>query len=209
MKRGSQVGKIFFSSPFTWMALLAIVVLEWIFISWFQPPFSLMAGVLGLGVVMLVLWPVFYLRSGAFRRRYQQSPHDTDVAELKGLLTSCSDSFRRPVEECLMLLDNIQEEFPGSPFQSDLERILQNLLDVSRNHAQFYSRLQQFGTSQQQRTMQSVLQQQVRSVENSLTTLKAFSGHLTLLDTHPEDYERIGSDLKTINQELEDVIQEV
>lgn len=108
-----------------------------------------------------------------------------------------------------MLLDNIQEEFPGSPFQSDLERILQNLLDVSRNHAQFYSRLQQFGTSQQQRTMQSVLQQQVRSVENSLTTLKAFSGHLTLLDTHPEDYERIGSDLKTINQELEDVIQEV
>jgi hypothetical protein len=57
--------------------------------------------------------------------------------------------------------------------------------------------------------METVLKQQIRSVENSLSALKAFSGNLTLLDVHPEDYEKIGGHLKDINQELQNVIQEV
>ncbi len=209
MTRRPEVTKIVLTYPFTWLAGLFVVVPEWAFFAWFRPPFLIGAGMVGLGLVLLVIWPVIFLRSQAFRQLYMRLPNELDMKELKKLLRTCSDSFRKPAQECLALLDNTRQEFQSQTFQSELDRIFQNLFDLSRNHSLLYARLQQFGTTQQQKAMQHILQQQVRSVENSLTALKTFSGNLTLLDAHPEDYERMGSDLKAINQELQNVIQEV
>ena len=209
MGRSQHVAKIFLAHPFTWLALLVIIILEGAFMAWFRPPLLMTLLMLGIGAALLAAWPVMFLRSTVFQTLYNQMPYETERQELEKLLKSCSESFRKPAQECLALLDKIRREFQADPFQSDLDNIFQNLLDLSRNHVQFYARQQKFGTAQQKQTMQNVLKQQVLSVENSLTALKTFSGHLTLLDARPEDYEKIGSDLKAINQELQNVIQEV
>jgi hypothetical protein len=209
MRGRNQVLKIFFTYPLTWLAVIVTIGMEWAFIKWFHPPLLMTFMLFGLGIVMLAVWPLVFLKSQAFRQRYNQMPYETDLKELEKTLAACSESFRKPAQECLVLLDKIRQEFQAPMFQDELDRIFRNLFDLSRNHVQLYSRTQQFGTAQQKQTMQNILKQQVRSVENSLTALKAFSGNLTLLDTHPEEYEGMGNNLKAINQELQNVIQEV
>jgi hypothetical protein len=209
MEREQRVAKIFWMNPFTWLAGFFVIVSEWGFITWFQPPLTIVAGVIAVGVVLLALWPLLFLKSGAFRQRYTQLPHELELKELNKLLESCAETFRRPAQECLALLESTRREFQSQAFQSELDLIFYNLSDLSRNHVLLYGRRNQFGTDEQKRTMQSILQQQVRSVENSLSALRSFSGNLTLLDAHPEDHAKMGSNLKAINQELQNVIQEV
>ncbi|MCP4398390.1 MAG: hypothetical protein GY801_13970, partial [bacterium] len=194
---------------FTWLAFLFVIACEWGFISWFQPPFLITVGSSAAGIVLLALWPLLFFKSGAFRQRYTQLPRELEQKELSKLLDSCAESFRTPARECLALLESTNREFQSQSFQSELDRIFYNLSDLSRNHALLYARRHQFGTAEQKRTMQSILQQQERSVENSLAALRSFSGNLTLLDAHPEDHAKMGSNLKAINQELQNVIQEV
>lgn len=195
------------ASPFTWVALLIVVGLEIAFYRWFQPPLTLAALIIGLGGMLLLIWPVLFLRSQSFREVYQEMPYKSDVSDLQKRLKSCHASFRAPAEECIVMIEKIQQEFQADTFRGDLERIIENLMELTQNHLQLTSRLERFGTPQQKQLMQSILDQQVRSVENSLTTLRAFSGNLTLLEANPEDVEKIGSDLRTVNQELEHVIQ--
>jgi len=209
MGREQRISKIFWTNPFTWLSFLIVIAVEWGFITWFQPPFLITGGAIAAGIIVLALWPPIFLKSGAFRQRYTQLPHELEQKELKKLLASCAETFRQPAQECLDLLESTRREFQSQSFQSELDRIFYNLFDLSRNHVLLYTRLQQFGTDEQKRTMQSILQQQVRSVKNSLTALRSFSGNLTLLDAHPEDYEKMGSNLKAINEELQNVIQEV
>ena len=195
------------ASPLTWLALLVILGFEAAFDLWFQPSPFMLAVMSGVGVFLFILWPIFYVRSGDFQAVADQLPCKMDVAALEKLLKTCDEPFRQPAYECIALLEKTQQEFKSQTFQSDLDRIVENLTQLSQNHLQLSSRLQRFGTAQQKQLMQSILQQQVRSVENSLTTLKAFSGNLTLLDAHPEELEKMGDDLKGINEELEHVIQ--
>ena len=209
MGRQQNVLALLMTYPFTWVAIVVVVLLEGLFIWWFTPPLFMKLVLFGIGVVLIAIWPVLFLRSQAFRQMAQQLPYKADVHALNTVLKSCSNAFRKPALECLALLDRTRQEFQSQTFQGELDRIFQNLYDLSRNHAQLYTRVQTFGTTEQKRTMQHLLQQQVTSVQNSLTTLKAFSGNLTLLDTNPDDYERMGNDLKAINDELQHVIQEV
>lgn len=209
MGRGRQIAKIISSYPFTWAAVVEIVVFGAAFILWFRPPLLTQLMVLAMGAVLLLLWPIVFLRSDAFRTIYHHLPYKQELDEFERLLRASSGSFQKPARECLALLEKTRQEFKSNVFDSDLDRIFQNLLDLTRNHVQFYARMQQFGTSDQQQTMHNILYQQERSVENSLTALKAFSGNLTLLDIRPDEYEKMGSDLKAINQELQNVIQEV
>ena len=203
-RRASQ---LVLASPFTWVALLIVAGLEIAFYRWFQPPLTLAALMIGLGGILLLIWPALLLRSQSFREMYQEMPYKSDVSELQKRLKSCHASFRAPAEECIVLIEKIQQEFQADTFQGDLERIIENLMELTKNHLQLTSRLERFGTPQQKQLMQSILAQQVRSVENSLTTLRAFSGNLTLLEANPEDIEKIGSDLRAVNQDLEHVIQ--
>ncbi len=195
------------ASPFTWFALLSVVGLEIAFYRWFHPPIMLAALMIGLGGMLLLIWPVLFLRSQSFHEVYQDMPYKSDVSDLQKRLKSCHASFRAPAEECIVMIEKIQQEFQADTFRGDLERIIENLMELTQNHLQLTSRLERFGTPQQKQLMQNILDQQVRSVENSLTTLRAFSGNLTLLEANPEDIEKIGSDLRTVNQELEHVIQ--
>ncbi|NJL59900.1 MAG: hypothetical protein HC887_09915 [Desulfobacteraceae bacterium] len=87
--------------------------------------------------------------------------------------------------------------------------MLINLTDLTRNHLQLYSRSRQFGTDEQQQAMMGLIQQQIRSVEESLTALKRFSGNLTLFDSQINTQKDIDEELKLINQGLQEAIREV
>lgn len=209
MGQRPSVLKILLASPFTWIAIVLIAVLEVGFFWWFTPSLLMTLIFLGIGGFLLVAWPIIFMNSKTFRQIAQQLPYKADVHTLTTILKSCSPAFRKPAEDCLALLDRTRQEFQSQTFHGELDRIFQNLYDLSQNHAQLYTRVQKFGTAEQKRTMQHLVQQQVQSVENSLNALKTFSGNLTLLDTNPGDYEQMGNDLKAINDELQHVIQEV
>ena len=209
MEREQRVAKIFWMNPFTWLAFAFVIACEGGFITWFQPPFLMTAGALAAGIVLLVLWPLIFFKSGAFRQRYTQLPYELERKELKALLESSAAPFRKPALELLELLNNTRLEFQSQSFQSELDSMFFNLADLSRNHVQLFNRVHQFGTEKQQAKMVDILQQQERSVKNSLEALRSFSGNLTLLDAHPEDHAKMGGNLKAINQELQNVIQEV
>lgn len=201
--------KIILSYPLTWIAVVEVALLEVAFLAWFHPPMLISGLAIGVGALFVVAWSIMFMRSTAFRQLYSQSPYKADRVQLEKMLhQSCTEAFRKPAFECLALLDKTRQEFRSQVFESDLERIFQNLVDLTQAHVQLNTRVGQFGTAEQKSTMQNILKHQVFSVENTLTALKSFSGNLTLLETHPEDLEKMGSDLKTINQELQKVIQE-
>ncbi len=209
MGRQQNVFKILFTYPFTWVAIGVVAAFEGFLMWWFTPAMLMKIIMIAAGGALIVAWPVIFFTSKTFRQLAQQQPYRANMQTLSTTLKSCSPAFRQPAQACLALLDRTRQEFQSQSFHSELDRIFQNLYDLSHNHAQLYTRVQKFGTADQQRTMQHLIQQQVQSVENTLNSLKTFSGNLTLLDTNPGDYEQMGNDLKAINDELQHVIQEV
>jgi len=209
MGRQQNVFKILFTYPLTWAAIGIVATLEGCFFWWFAPPLAMKIILIAAGVALIVAWPVIFLTSKTFRQLIEQQPYKANMNTLAVTLKSCSPAFRKPAQDCLALLDRTRQEFQSQTFHSELDRIFQNLYDLSRNHAQLNTRVKKFGTVEQKRTMQHLITQQVQSVQNSLNSLKTFSGNLTLLDTNPDDYEQMGNDLKAINDELQHVIQEV
>ncbi|PID56874.1 hypothetical protein CSB45_09415 [candidate division KSB3 bacterium] len=201
--------KIFWMNPFTYLAVFTVLVCEWGFITWFQPPFSIMVGVLATGIIVFAAWALIFFKFGSFQQRYSSLPYELERKELETLLKSAAAPFKKPALDLLDLLSNTRQEFQSQIFQQELDSMVSNLRDLSRNHVQLFSRVHQFGTEAQQKKMALILQQQAQSVKNSLEALRSFSGSLTLLDAHPDDHTKMGSNLKAINQELQNVIQEV
>lgn len=58
------------SHPATWLATLTVVGLEWSFMTWFQPNLLIAGLSLGLGFLLLILWPTIFLKSDAFADAY-------------------------------------------------------------------------------------------------------------------------------------------
>lgn len=86
--RSNHLLRVFLSYPPTWMAVFTIAAVEWAFFDWFQPPFSLKVGVLGVGVLLLLLWPVLLVRSKSFGElffRLSTEVKKEDLQELERL----------------------------------------------------------------------------------------------------------------------------
>lgn len=209
MGRVGRVVQLLLSSPQTWLVLIMVGVLEWGFFSWFQPSPAMAAASGGMGLLLLALWPVLYLRSESFSRRYYQTPEAVKSEDLEKRLDACHPSFRKPALACLALARQIGQEFTHAEFQDEVESLLQNLNELAVNHVELLERSRRFGTPQQKQTMARLLQDQADSVKHSLTALQRFSGNLTLFDLHVKDQKEIDGELKAINFGLQDAIQEI
>lgn len=207
--RRERIISAIFLYPLTWLAFCIVIAAEWAFMTWFEPPIPISAGIIGIGFILLVLWGAMFIRSEEFRRRYNRMPDETDSNDLEKLMSQCHPEFARAVRECLIMIEKIRKEFQRQAFQGEVEGLLINLTDLTRNHLQLYSRSRQFGTDEQQQTMQELIRQQIRSVEESLTALKRFSGNLTLFDSQINTQKDIDEELKLINQGLQEAIREV
>lgn len=209
MGRGRRVIQLILTSPWTWLALLLVGAMEWGFFQWFDPSPVMAAAGGGTGLLLLVLWPVIYLRSETFRRRYNRIPEAVKSEDLEKRLEACHPSFRKPAIACLALARQIRQEFTHPEFQDEVQSLLGNLDELTRNHVELLQRSRRFGTPQQKQTMAKLLQDQADSVKNSLTALQRFSGNLTLFDLHLKDQKEIDGELKAINFGLQDAIQEI
>lgn len=209
MNRISRVIRILATAPATWLMVVALAALEWIFLQWFRPPVPFLLAGAGVGIFLLLLWPVLFLRSEEFSRAYYGTPTTTDTDDLEKLLDSCHPTFQTPARACLALSQAIQKEFKGQTFLEEVDGMLQSLALLARNHIELFDRSQRFGTPEQKRTMNELLRDQARSVENSLVALQRFSGNLTLFDLHAKDRQDIDGELKAINIGLQDAIQEI
>lgn len=209
MNRGKRMGTLLLTAPQTWMAVVTLVILEAAFVYWFQPPWIVLAIAGGIGGVLLLLWPILYLRSETFRRRYHGVPEALDAGDLRRLLDQCDPTFQKPALECLTVAERIRKEFKGQAFLEDVDAMLQNLGELARNHAELRHRSQAFGTQQQRQTMKELLQQQARSVDGTLVALKRLGGNLTLFDLRVKDQREIDGELKAINAGLQDAMKEV
>jgi hypothetical protein len=209
MDKGRRIATVLLTAPQTWMAVLTLLVLETVFVYWFQPPWTMAAVAGGVGLFLLLLWPIVYGRSETFRRRYHGVPEALDDGDLRRLLDGCDPAFQSPAMECLALAAHIRREFKDQAFLDEVDAVLQNLGELARNHTELLHRSRAFGTDQQQRTMQGMLQQQARSVDGALVALKRLGGNLTLFDLQVKDQREIDGELKAINAGLQDAMKEV
>ncbi len=209
MDKGRRIATVLLTAPQTWMAVFTILVLEAGFVYWFQPPWTVAAAAGVVGLFLLLLWPIVYGRTEMFRRRYHGVPDALDEGDLRRLLDGCDPAFRTPALECLALAAQIRREFKDQAFLDEVDGVLQNLGELARNHTELFHRSRTFGTDQQQRTMQGMLQQQARSVDGALVALKRLGGNLTLFDLQVKDQREIDGELKAINAGLQDAMKEV
>jgi len=209
MNKGNRILKIILSSPPTWLVVISTFIMIWGFVQWFQPSIKILFAVCGAGVFLVLLWPLIFIRSDEFKRKYNMAPDEIKMDKLEKLLNSCIPAFKKPALECLALAKIIQNEFKDRAFQGEVETLLQNLNELAVNHSELLERSKKFGTKQQQQTMNQFLEEQAGSVESSLTALKKFSGNLTLFDLQVKDHKEIDRELKDINLGLQDAIREV
>lgn len=209
MNKGNRILKTILASSLTWAVIAITLIMIWGFVQWFQPSVSILLAVLGAGIFLLLLWPVLFIRSDEFRRKYNMAPDEVKMDELEKLIESCIPAFKKPAMECLSLAKTIQKEFKNRAFEGEVETLLQNLNELAVNHIELLERSKKFGTRQQQQTMNKLLEEQAGSVENSLTALKRFSGNLTLFDLHAKDQKEIDRELQDINLGLQEAIREV
>jgi hypothetical protein len=76
---GSRFLKALLSYPQTWVVVLLCVAFPAAFVSWFQPPFLLQLGVVGLAVILFLAWPLLFAGSAAFAQAYYRLPAEIDA----------------------------------------------------------------------------------------------------------------------------------
>jgi len=89
MNKENRILKIIMSSPPTWLAITSALIMIWGFVQWFQPSMKILFAVCGAGIFLLLLWPVIFIRSDEFQRKYNMVPDDIKMDKLEKLLNSC------------------------------------------------------------------------------------------------------------------------
>ena len=74
MPLASRVTNFVLSDLRTWLALAVVIGLEAAFFGWFRPSLPMMIAALALGGVAVVAWPLMFVRSESFARRFYEVP---------------------------------------------------------------------------------------------------------------------------------------
>jgi hypothetical protein len=122
---------------------------------------------------------------------------------------ACPEPFRAPAVESLSLIERVSREFPGQTYSYELESMVSNIRELAVNYKTLWDRSQLFGDADQKKRMNAIMQGQLIALGNTLSTLKTFSGNLTLLAANEEQSQAATDQLKDINQGLKEVIEEL
>lgn len=200
--------KAFFSYPFTWVVITLIILVHGAFSFWFPPSLIMQAVAFGIDVFSLGLWFVLAFKSKAFRERYSRMPYEDKAKEIVHILKKCPNVFSKPAQRCIDLIQKINQEFPDQSYSYELDLMLANIHNLAENNQTLYERSLAFGTQEQKANMQAIINQQIKAINNTLNTLKSFSGNLTLIAANQEQSVVATDELKYINQGLQEVIEE-
>ncbi len=83
------------SYPLSWMALLTIIAIEWAIFDWFDPSMLMQLAALGLGLVLLLVWPILFSRSETFLQLDIQALNQVKPKALEALALLESDLEKR------------------------------------------------------------------------------------------------------------------
>ena len=194
--------------PYTWAVLALILVAHLSFSWWFQPDPAMQRLAVGLDLLALLLWGLLALRSEAWRAWHNRMPYETTPRQIQKILAACPPTFAIPARQCLDLAQHIFQEFTEAAMRHELDALLSNIARLAHAHHTLHLRAQRFGTPEQKAAMVAILNKHVLSAENTLKTLQAFSGNLTLLSASVATDERATQELHFVNQGLQEVLQE-
>ncbi len=179
--------------PYTWAVLVLILVTHLSFSWWFQPAPAMQRLAVGLDIFAGLLWGILAVRSEAWRAWHNRMPYETAP---------------RQVQKVLELAQHICQEFTEDTSRHELDALITNMARLAHAHHTLHLRAQRFGTPEQKVAMAAMLQKHILSAANTLQTLQAFSGNLTLLSASVATDERATQELHFMNQGLQEVLQE-
>ncbi len=156
----------------------------------------------------VLLWGVLALQSEAWHTWHNRMPYDTTTRQVQKMLAECPPAFATPARQCLELARHISQEFTETASRHELDSLMTNITHLPPPHRTLHLRAQRFGTPEQKASMATMLHKHIVSVENTLQTLQAFSGNLTLLSASVATDERAIQELHFLNQGLQEVLQE-
>ena len=162
----------------------------------------------GLDMFALLLWGILALRSEAWRAWHNCMPYETTPRQVQKVLADCSPVFAISARQCLELVRHISQEFTEAATRHELDALITNIARLAHAHRTLHLRAQRFGTPEQKATMAAMLQKHITSAENTLKTLQAFSGNLTLRSASVATDECATQELPFMNQGLQEVLQE-
>ena len=195
--------------PPSWVVIAVVAVAEIGTAVWFQPSAVVLVPAIGVGAILLVLWPILLVRSPEFEGLLDRSRHASSMEVFARRLDGCYPSFAPAATDCWAIAERIRRE-PGSDTSGqEVDLPLQKLIKLTESHVNFYARSRQFGDSEQKKEMQVRLLKQVDHVENTRTSLLRLGGHLTILHLDTAGREEIGNELKSINRGLEEAVREL
>jgi len=185
--------------PYTWAVLALILVTHLSFSWWFQPAPAMQRLAVGLDLLALLLWGILAVRSESWRAWHNRMPYEATPRQVQKVLADCPPTFAVPARQCLELARHISQE---------LDTLITNMARLAQAHRTLHLRAQRFGTPEQKTSMAAMLHKHILSAENTLKTLQAFSGNLTLLSASVATDERATQELHFMNQGLQEVLQE-
>jgi hypothetical protein len=203
-----RLGRTLVLYPYTWAVLALILVTHLSFSWWFQPAPVMQRLAVGLDMFALLLWGILALRSEAWHAWHNRMPYETTPRQVQKVLVDCPPAFAIPARQCLELAQHISQEFTEAATRYELDALITNMAHLAHAHHTLHMRAQRFGTPEQKATMAAMLQKHIASAENTLKTLQAFSGNLTLLSASVATDERATQELHFMNQGLQEVLQE-
>ena len=162
----------------------------------------------GLDLLALLLWSILAVRSEAWRAWHNRMPYEATPRQVQKVLADCPPMFAVPARQCLELARHISQEFTEAATRHELDTLITNMARLAQAHRTLHLRAQRFGTPEQKTSMAAMLHKHILSAENTLKTLQAFSGNLTLLSASVATDERATQELHFMNQGLQEVLQE-
>jgi hypothetical protein len=199
----------FFTYPFTWLCLTLILVFHLLFQFWFNPSLPILLVLISGDFLLVSLWIILAFHSKAFKNYCMKKPEMERYNELNSIFKDCPDNFKNPAEECVELIRKMKDEFSDMHYDYEMDEMLLNIKILAENHRELYLRYLKFGTRKQKTEMKALLDSQVSSIQNTLTTLKSFSGNLSLLDAETSGGLNPISELKYTNEDLKKAIEEL
>lgn len=198
-----------FTYPLTWAVTGLIAVLHVVFNLLFAPSMIFTIIAFAVDLAGFCTWFVIAFKSEDFKKHYNKMPYENRTKEIGEIVRSCPEPFRTPAVQSLSLIDKVTREFPGQTYSFELESMVSNIRELAVNYRTLAERSQHFGDADQKKRMESIMNGQLNALNNTLSTLKTFSGNLTLLAANEEQSQAATDQLKDINQGLKEVIEEL
>ncbi len=124
MASTDRVARLLLSSPLTWLAVATVIGLEAAFFAWFQPPLSMLAAALVLGLLALIAWPVVFTRSDSFLKKLYRWTEDLESIRKNKMAMLSSDFEELGFEQGTMQMRQLREKL------SNLVEVLKRRLDA-------------------------------------------------------------------------------